>query len=539
MSDQDSDKPEKPDTEGLESLLGGLDFTPDWAKREPGVHQAPGERRGREDRGGGPRGPRAPSKSARRGLEGVRVKPRRDAPPRGGRGGGRPDGGFRDDRRGGPRRERAARPPRVPVHVDFIPEKKRLSKVVKVIRQSHRAYPLRVVAEKFMENPAFLSMKYTVREKEPEAADFHLYVCRANGMVFSDEQACVQYVLEHGLEANYEKTEREVDPPSGNFLCVGRHRVSGRLIGPPNWHGYQPRLEALRREAAPDTPPEAFSSQIVMDKDPEAIEAWKKEVSVKTFYRPRLEETEAPAKTKDKTKSGAGAGVPAAEAVESDPSDPSDKAPEPEAAEPGAAEPGVSETSDGSDKTDGSDASQPGPPPPPAPPEDTRPYDLTREQAEAEFREKYLPKLIGKARRAIMPGYLFPKMTDPGLESLTRFHLNRESHRPNSIVFALRPAFKHMRLHVFRYEGELMVGGVEQHPMPADLKVTPEIRNILDHVASHPGCNTQEALRTVANTTGEVLPAEIVSHFRWLIEKGHLLEFHDDTLHLPHGNQRG
>jgi hypothetical protein len=44
-------------------------------------------------------------------------------------------------------------------------------------------------------------------------------------------------------------------------------------------------------------------------------------------------------------------------------------------------------------------------------------------------------------------------MTDPGLLALTTYHLNREHQRPNSIIFALRPAFKHMRLHVFRHKG--------------------------------------------------------------------------------------
>ncbi|MDA3873487.1 MAG: hypothetical protein PF795_05970 [Kiritimatiellae bacterium] len=77
-----------------------------------------------------------------------------------------------------------------------------------------------------------------------------------------------------------------------------------------------------------------------------------------------------------------------------------------------------------------------------------------------------------------------------------------------------------------------MVSGVEQHPLPDDMKVVAEIRSLLDNVAEHPGCNTQEALKAVAQT-GDEIPAEMVSHFRWLIEKGHLVEFHDDTLQLP------
>jgi len=540
--ENDPQKSEEAKPEELESLVGGLDLTPDWAKGDPGVTQTPPERKG-----GRPSGPRAPRSSSRRGLQGVRVKPRRS--DGGGRGGDRrSSGGPGGDFRGAPRRER---PPRVPVHVDFIPEKKRLSKVVKVIRQSHRVYPLHVVAEKFMENPAFISMKYTVREKSEGAEDFYFYICKANGMVFTDEQACVQYVVEHGLEANYETETREVEPPKGNFVCVGRHRRSGRLIGPPNWHGYQARMEEVRQEVAEGTPPEVFSSDVEMVRDEEVIEAWKKEAATQTFYRRKLEEKErkkdAPS-TSEAEKPNADASEEtgetpeAAESTEASEASPSDQA-EPEtsdgekteASEPEevAAEPETETESEPAEEPEAEEE----PPAVEEEPVDDRPFDLTREQAEEEFKQAYLSRLVGKSKRAIMPGYLLPKMTDPSLESLTRYHLNRECHRPNSIIFALRPAFKHMRLQVFRYDGELMVGGMRQSPLPEDQNVTPEIRNIIDYVAAHPGCNTQEALQSVSNTTGEV-PAETVSHFRWLIEKGHLLEFHDGTLHLPHGQKK-
>jgi hypothetical protein len=438
----------------------------------------------------------------------------------------------------------------VPVHVDFIPEKKRLSKVVKVIRQSHRVYPLRVVAEKFMENPSFIAMKYTVKEKDPQAEDFQLWVCRANGMVFSDEQACIQYVIEHGIEATYESLDKEVAPPAGNFVCIGRHRQSGRLIGPPNWHGYQTRLQEVRATVAPDTPPEHFASDIEMVHDTEVIDAWKKEVSVQTFYREKLEEP-----PKEDVSTGAGSDEPSDPSAPSDLSDstapqaeeaateqesapepevePAESEPEPEAAveEPVPEVPGEAGAEEEASEPAESEASEPEPEP--GPPADDRPYEMSREEVEKHFRETYLPKLVGKSKRHILPGYLFPKMTDPSLLSLTEYHLRREHDRPNSIVFALRPAFKHMRLHVFRYDGELMVSGIPQHPLPEDQKVTPEIQSIVDYVAANPGCNTQEALKSVSNTVDEV-PAETVSHFRWLIEKGHVLEFHDDTLHLPH-----
>mgnify|MGYP006299478769 CR=1 FL=1 len=243
---ENPENPETPHEEDLNSLIGGFDFTPDWAKEEPGVKKTSVSAKGRD--GGRRGGPRPPRESSRGHLKGVRVKPRRDSgsgPPR--------EGGNRnwDNRASGSRPPRPPRPPRVPVHVDFIPEKKRLSKVVNVIRQTRRVFPLKVVAEKFMENPAFLSVKYTVKKKGEEEADFALYVCKANGMVFSDRAACEAYILDHGIEAYYESQVREIDPPKGSFPGIGRHTKSGRLVGPPNWHGYQARLEEIRMEVDP------------------------------------------------------------------------------------------------------------------------------------------------------------------------------------------------------------------------------------------------------------------------------------------------
>ncbi len=548
---EEAENPEAPKPEELESLFGSLDLTPDWAKGSPGVTQSAPESRGRGGRSGGGRGrdggrsqggrsqgggPRAP-KSSRPNMQGVRVKPRRTPGGEGGspndyQGNNRQEGGYR----GRPRYEERA--PRVPVHVDFIPEKKRLSKVVKVIRQSHRAYPLKVVAGKFMENPSFISMKYTVKDQVEGQEDFHLYVCTANGMVFSDLQACEQYVLDHGMDAAYEREDREVAPPAGNFVCVGRHARSGKLIGPPNWHGYQARLEALRAEIAEGVPADAFSRGIEMIHDEEAIEAWKKEVSVQSFYRKKLEKTEEKAEEKAEGQgSEAGGQTPEVGGLEnpsdtSDPSDSSDQAEVPAEA-PVEVDAPAEEAAVEVETPVEADVPTEETPVEEAPVEDNRPYEWTREQAEADFRERHLPKLVRKTKRAIMPGYLFDKMTDPSLLSLTKFHLNREHDRPNSIIFALRPAFKHMRLHVFRHHGQMLVSGIPQHPLPEDMKVVDEIRKILEYVTEHPGCTNQEALKSVSDQSEEI-PADLVSHFRWTIEKGHLMEMHDDTLQLPH-----
>jgi hypothetical protein len=519
---EESEKNPAPDPEEIGSLLGGFDFTPDWARGAPGVQSdAPSRDTRREGRGGERRGPRAPD-SARRGLQGVRVKPRRDQFERGPSGGGddrrgpdRRDGGDRQDRRG---------PfiPRLPVHVDFIPEKNRLSNVVKIVRNSKRAFPLDQIAQKFMENPAFLSIKYTVKDKGPDAEGFQLYQCTANGMVFGSREACVQYILDRGLGEYYDSEEREVPPPSGNFICVGRHRGSGRLVGPPNWHGYQGKIEELRQELAPGMSPEDFARQIETVHEAEAVEAWKKEASTQVFYRRKAEETppEAVAETNAPESEPEVAAEPSAETPEGETESVEESAPAEEAAEAVAEEP-VAEAPEAAEASVETPAAEPAP------------FNLSREQAEKEFLENVVPGLMSATRRAIMPGYLHPHLTDPSIASMTSHHLRREHDRPGSIIFALRPAFKHMRLTLFRHDGQMYVSGVEPHPLPEDQKIAHELRRILDYVAMNPHCNAKAALEALAAEGGESAPV-LVSHIHWLIEKGHLLEFSDGALALPH-----
>lgn len=553
---EESDKTTTPDPEEIGSLLGDFDFTPEWARGTPGVQSQPSEGRRGGDRDGQRRGPRAPD-SARRGLEGVRVKPRRDQMERGGSGGGFGGGGGGDDfrergRDGGRRGDQGDRRgpyiPRLPVHVDFIPEKNRLSSVVKIVRNSKRAFPVDQIARKFMENPAFLSIKYTVKERgrhrdgeREEGNAFELYQCTANGMVFGSREACVQYILDRGLGEYYESETREVAPPTGNFICVGRHRVSGKLVGPPNWHGYQRRLEDLRQELAPGLSPEDFGRQIEMVHEAEAIEAWKAEASVQTFYRRKPAEKAKPAvKTavQERQDEAADAVEDAVDSVETEAAPESETEAgvtdgETEAASEEAATEEVPAAGEAVQEEPAAEAAGEEEAPEAAEAPEV-PFDLSREQAEKEFLEKVVPGLMTTTRRAIMPGYLHSQLTDPSIESMTSHHLRREHDRPGSIIFALRPAFKHMRLCLFRHEGEMYVSGVEPNPLPEGQNIARELRRILEYVETNPQCTAKSALEALAAEGGESAPV-LVSHIHWLVEKGHLIEFAEGTLALPLG----
>src|SRR5262249_47616172 len=90
----------------------------------------------------------------------------------------------------------------------------------------------------------------------------------------------------------YQVNVIESDPIRGNFSNVARCRLSGTLLGPTNYHTYQPQLRSLyeqrfsRRMSFAD-----YQRQIEIVSDPEFVERWKDEASKVTTYTTLREES--------------------------------------------------------------------------------------------------------------------------------------------------------------------------------------------------------------------------------------------------------
>src|SRR5438045_6508427 len=84
----------------------------------------------------------------------------------------------------------------------------------------------------------------------------------------------------------------ETDAIKGNFSNVARCRLSGTLLGPTNYHNYQPQLRNLheqrfsRRMSFAD-----YQRQIEIVSDAALIERWKEEARKVTTYTTSREET--------------------------------------------------------------------------------------------------------------------------------------------------------------------------------------------------------------------------------------------------------
>lgn len=157
-------------------------------------------------------------------------------------------------------------------------------------------------------------------------------------------------------------------------------------------------------------------------------------------------------------------------------------------------------------------------------------------EAEAWFREHCLAEAIHEGSHFVMPGSDVPTLEDSRLRGVIEEAIQREARFPLRLSVAVRLAFRHLGLHTFKTgDGHTFLTAVE--PSAIDLSAAvPLIREIVDYVTAHPGCTRPELLAGLRPAVeGEPPPdvTDINSQMRWLVEKGHVIEFSDGRLAAP------
>ena len=455
---------DKESNQDKQDLVLELNFVPTWARRPPGVnpylHAGGGEdnrNRNRYDRHtGAPR----------------RDKPRRDKAPRQKPQGGRPrpegQQNKPSDRRPprpqhrDPKPERAPRPEpqNLAIDVSFVPERRRLGAVVRQIRTACRAYPLQDAASLFLANPENYLVKMEIRKSEGKRSDYRFFQCNNCKCVFLEKDALIGHILTHHLDDYFDVEEMQVEPPAGNFVCVGRCRISGKLLGPPNYHAFNERFQELHRTRFAHMPIEDYRKQIETVHEPELIEQWKESCRSKKVYRAKKNNEES--------------------------------------------------------------------------------NEMNWPEAEHYFTQHIAPAIIKPLSRVIVPADVMQNMRGGPLRNLARDAWRKEDRYPLSLMLALRPAFRHMHLYLFKAGGRAsFVTAI--HPSPIDpSRAVSNIRNVLEFLGENPGCKRQKLAEHLcpekAMDSKEV--AEALSPLRWLIEKGHVVEFFDGTLSVPASGRR-
>ena len=491
-----------------------LVFAPSWARQSPEEQQ---KRYARESHDGGNDGR---ENRDRRGDSGDR----RDRPPR------------RDDRRGGfekidrrPRVERPLPPPNsvrdpfvrpsapppvrpaevadrgaprgnyapqqapepepLPFELRLLPEQKALGAIIRRIQTSHRAYPLRDIAHLFLDNPASCLTRMELRKEQPPNA--RLFQCKVCGLPALTEEEIAAHIVATHLDHFFDIADIEGEAPAGNFTCVARCGLSGVLLGPPNHHSYATKVQEQLRFRYANMSPEAYQSRIEMVREPEVIEQWREQAKKKRIYR--LKQVAAPAER------------PAVAAGASD------------------------GTADGAAPAEGTEH--------PAVEDVVTAPALERDAAERLLQREIAPKQITAARSLVATVDVVRKTPSPKIAYALREALFREQKFPASLFFALRGAFRHRKLHIFKANdprGPDFV--VITTPSALDiLHATEELRTILGFVVDHPGSTRQNVFAAVA-PTDEAKQQAAATSVNWLIERGHLIEYYNGVLSMPAEN---
>ena len=534
---QDEKKPE---------LAFDFDFTPDWARKPPenpyasredayadsgeggrppfrrgggggrfrrddsrgGFRRDGADRRegGRREGGFGPRredGERRERRPPRDGAPAPRDGFRRERPdrPAGER---RPHGGGRFPRRDGERREREPLPPRLDVKVSFLPDRERLALVVRDIQASRRAFPLVHISNLFLAGDDRHQIKMELpppKEGEPRKTFVQCLDCHR---VFLARANAENHVLNDHIGKFFDIEEVEVEPPSGTYTCVARCKLSGELLGPPNDHSYNAKLQELWSTRFSHMPKSEYLSHIETVRDEALVEQWKDSMRKKTVYRLKAEFLPKPKPAAAPADADSAAPAPA----------PAEGAPAPDEAPAGA---------------DGSV-----PAPEAAPAEAPKGPAMTKAEAQDWMRNR-VKNLLRESPRCMLPGTMSRSVEDPSLRHAISWARGREARFPITLTLALRPAFRHMGMHLFKINArETYVTAVA--PVPVDLATAPDIvKEIVAFLEANPAATRQtllDGLRPGADAESKDVQ-DLLRHLDNLVANGNVIAFHNGTLGLP------
>jgi len=165
--------------------------------------------------------------------------------------------------------------------------------------------------------------------------------------------------------------------------------------------------------------------------------------------------------------------------------------------------------------------------------------EFTLVQAEEYVRSHIAEAEIEEVTRAVLPSALARKITDDNLIRMVREAWQAESRFPISLSFALRAAFRH--LHTFKAGKNInFITAVKPEPIEPE-KTVENIRIVLEGLADHPGSTRQQLIDGLRPGADKDSPEahEIIDPIRWLVERGHIIEFFNGTLSVPSHKRSG
>jgi len=183
--------------------------------------------------------------------------------------------------------QKEAKYPKVPalhdVVISFRPQEVVLQTLVRSLKESHKTYQLFSIANLFLEKPERFVI--TLLSKEHNNPEKGFFYALPGNLPFLTEEEAFQYALKVHMDEYFERSTVTIERPKGNFQCVNQCGLTGKLLGPPNYHRYTELIKehfALGLEKKYTF--EAFLKSIKPLKEPEMINQWLEQMCTVTHY---------------------------------------------------------------------------------------------------------------------------------------------------------------------------------------------------------------------------------------------------------------
>lgn len=164
---------------------------------------------------------------------------------------------------------------------------------------------------------------------------------------------------------------------------------------------------------------------------------------------------------------------------------------------------------------------------------------LEREAAEFEFRRTIAPSLLSTPKAVDVTAAMALKSTHRAYVFACRDALTFERRHPRNLFRALHGAFHHRKLEFFRAngpDGQEFVCAVKPTPLDTEHAI-PDLVALVKYVEEHPDQRKTDVIEALA--AGDAAKAaEVKNHLAWLVEKGHLVNFHVGILAVPCAHPR-
>ena len=269
------------------SQLTEFRFGPDWARKD-NFSKADKYARYTE------KAERRERASSRRGNNAQRSREMRSADGAARRTGDRSERRFSRFPAGSNRPRRELPQPAEGLRVEMRPCNTVLSLFSAEIQRSKRVLSLMDLARVVAAKRDRFDLVFMKQEKGP----IMYHSTKEDGSCWLSEAEALAY-LSHApwFHEYYTEDEVPVNPPKGAFTGIAVCSLGGEVIGPVNWHGYQPAVTALYKTRYSAMSLHDFLATIKVNKDEEAVQEWLRAASVQKVWYPSRESAEQETRT--------------------------------------------------------------------------------------------------------------------------------------------------------------------------------------------------------------------------------------------------